>query len=187
MLEHEAQQAKDIISKLSDLKNWMRLSEQFVLQVYFDQSKLSKLDKKWKNLEESFNDGNEVSKYLYMEKINSFKENSNYPYVRKCFLSVRYFPKQKNSFSVLSLKSKRRPRNSSQKTVNFIREAKRFDESLKVLELDSGLKLKRLEADDLVDFLRKFFNPKTYYKRPFANYAANSPISEQVIFNFSHT
>lgn len=183
LLEHESEQAKDIISKLSDLKNWMRLSEQFVLQVYFDQSKLSTLDKKWKNLEDSFKGGNEVSKYLYKEKIKSFKKNSNYPYVRKCYLSVRYFPKQKSSFSLLSLKSKGNKELKAE-TVNFIREAKKFDESLKVLELDSGLKLKRLEADNLVDFLRKFFNPKTYYKRPFANYAANSPISEQVIFNF---
>jgi hypothetical protein len=45
------------------------------------------------------------------------------------------------------------------------------------------VRLTQLAAQDLLDVLRRFFNPKTYYKRPFCQYNPHIPLSDQIIFN----
>ena len=65
----------------------------------------------------------------------------------------------------------------------FVRESRQFTHLITNFQHNSKLPLRLLGASELLDVLRKFFNPKTYYKRPFARYNPSIPLSDQVIYH----
>ena len=66
---------------------------------------------------------------------------------------------------------------------SFVQELRSFEHILKNLCANSEVKLHQLVAEELLDFLRQFFNPKTYFKRSFAPFNESIPLSDQLLYN----
>ena len=177
LLEHEPMREKDIIRAMNTLKPWFSLPENCTLQILYNQSHLSKFDESIKKIEESFPNAHSVSKLIFDEKIQTLKDscgkNSELsPLQRKTFLSVRYFPSTKWKKATLN-----------HELQGFIAELKDFKRVLKSFKTGSDIALRPLNANELLDFLRKFFNPKTYYKRTFAPFNKWQSLSNQFLYN----
>lgn len=187
LLEHEAMTEKEVIEAVYGLKPWFSLPENCSLQVLFEQANISSFDKQIKELEESYPNAHPVSKMLFDSKLKVLKDSckkvsEKTPMRRKAFLSIRYFPN-------ISEKRKAKEYLSNanytlyRQLKSFLRELRTFGQILKSLETSSELKLTKLDAEGLLDNLRKFFNPKTYYKRSFAKFNPRVSLSDQFLYN----
>ncbi|POB14806.1 TraC family protein [Halobacteriovorax sp. DA5] len=187
LLEHEAMTSKKIIGAVEGLKPLFNLPEHCTLQFLFDQSAISSFDSELSKIEKSYPDAHPVSQLLFDEKMAVLKEScrefgENSPLRRKLYLSIRYFPR------IIKSRKVRDYLDRGEVTLyrgldEFISELKNFKGILKGIETASPLKLNRLSAEALLDVLRRFFNPKTYYKRSFAPFNKNLSLSEQFLYN----
>ena len=187
LLEHEPLTENQILKATSSMKNWFSLPTNCVLQVLYDQSTYSPLDKKIKDIENSYKKSHKVSKILFSEKIKRIKEvcKGNYltsPLKRSTLLSIRYFPESKSKTKASDY-ARRSEALLNREMRHFLYEIKNFSHILKNIEANSELHLKALGGSDLLDYLRRFFNPKTYYQREFSPYNNRIPLSDQFLFN----
>ena len=187
LLEHEPMTEEQILRAVVSTKNWFSLPENCVLQVQYEQSSYSYFDRRLKELENSCQDAHPVSKILFKEKIKSLKESCKLndgksPLKRQTLLSVRYFPESKSNVKANDY-CKRGEGLLHREMRSFVLELQAFKHLLKNIESNSEIKLTPQTNSDLLDYLRKFFNPKTYYKREFAPCNKSLPLSEQFLFN----
>lgn len=178
LIEHEPLVSYKIVEIVKGLKSWFNLPSNYTLQVLFDQAHISKLDKRWNDFEGTYS-GHDVSKKLFSEKINNLKDRS--PFERSLYISIKK-NSVKNSYNPLHFFS-RGEKLLLDETKNFIKEMREFNNELKDFSSNSKVNLSRLEGQELVKFLRKEFNPKTFYKREFAPFNPNHSLSDQVIFS----
>lgn len=187
LLEHEAMTAKQIVSAVDGLKPIFSLPENCTLQFLFDQSAIAPFDKKLTEIEESYPESHPVSQILFNEKVDALKEscksfNDKSPLRRKLYLSIRYFPK------IIKTRKVKDYIDKGEVTLyrglsEFVSELKNFKGILKSIETASPLDITKLGAESLLDVLRRFFNPTAYYKRTFAPFNKNIPLSEQFLYN----
>ena len=118
------------------------------------------------------------------------KSSEARPIKRRMYISIRYFPQSLKRGKIKDrLKQeikdslKRGEVTLYREMKDFVRELKTFKPILQSIETASPLPLRRLKAEELLDFLRQFFNPKTYYKRNFIPYNKNLSLSEQFLYN----
>ena len=187
LLEHEPMASKQIINAVEGLKPLFNLPENCTLQFLFDQSAFSSFDKELCEIESSYPDAHSVSQLLFDEKVAALKEScrafgKKSPFRRKLYLSIRYFPKIAGSRKVKDYLD-RGEVTLYRELSEFVTELKNFKGILKGIETASPLKLVRLGAESLLDVLRHFFNPKTYYKRSFAPFNKNISLSKQFLYN----
>lgn len=187
LYEHETMTSKQIIKAVDSLKPIFNLPENCTLQFLHQQNLVSSLDNQIKDLESNTNNGHPVSQLLYKEKMDTLKDSckehsDNSPYKRKLLMSIRYFPaltKTKNVKDIL----KKGEITLYRELKEFISEMRTFKNILKTIETASEQKLTKLDANELLNTLRSFFNPKTFYKRNFASYNKNFSLSEQFLYN----
>lgn len=188
LCEHETKTSDEIVGLLEKLRTWFRLDESLTLSLLFEQAPVSPHDTQWTNLrsEEDLK-RSDVPASLHLNAIERMRapEAKPKPLKRTLYLSIRSFEKAK-PFSTRARDLKKELGNPSQTlsiaTQDFVRRLREFNHLLSQLELTSPLTLTRLDAETLADFLRRTFNPVTYYERPFAKVNANLPISDQVVF-----
>ena len=187
LLEHEPMIADQIIASVEGLKSWFSLPENCALQILFDQAPVSSHDAELTAIARDFADGHSVSKALFSARLAKIKSvcNSNDPLSpvrRRTLVSIRYFPHLAESHLARNL-LKRGEAVLYKEMKGFIQESRTFAQIITNFQHNSKIPLKQLVAADLLDILRRFFNPKTYYKRSFAPYNPNLPISDQVIYH----
>ena len=187
LLEHESLTSKEVINAVEELKPLFSLPENCTLQFLFDQSAISSFDEQIKEIENSYQNSHPVSQLLFDEKIKDLKEScKNFsgksPMRRTTYLSIRYFPKMSNNKKAKDLLENGEV-TLFRELQDFVGELRSFKNILKSIEMASSLKLNRLKPEGLLDLLRKFLNPKTYYKRSFAPYNKNISLSEQCLYN----
>jgi len=185
LLEHEPMMADQIKPAVDSLKTWFSLPPNCVLQVLYDQAYLSPLDEKLKKIGSFYSEGHKVSKKLFEAKFQSIMEScqtANGPLVRRLFVTLRYFPDLHQSLRGELLK--RGEAVLFREMKEFVREKRAFKEIVADFQSQSRLvRLTQLDAEELLDVLRRFFNPKTYYKRPFCKYNPHIPLADQIIYN----
>ncbi|MBS1983566.1 MAG: TraC family protein [Bdellovibrionales bacterium] len=188
LLEHEPMTAAQIIEAVEGLKSWFSLPENCTLQVLFEQRLVSPLDARLAEIEKSYPEGNEVSKKLFSAKVDAIKSacgdaaDERAPFERRGLLSVRYFPEFAKTRIARDLLA-RGEATLFRQMRGYIEERNRFLDILRSLEGASTVELKRLGAADLVDTLRAFFNPKSYYRRKFAPASKHVSLSEQLLYS----
>jgi len=187
LLEHEPMTEKQIIRAVSSTKNWFSLPDNCVLQILYDQFTYSHFDENIKTIEKSYPEGNPVSNLLFKNRIEQIKESCQIntdetPLKRRAYVSIRYFPRVKNNIKAVEYLQKGEKLLYRQMK-SFVRGLQTFKHLIKNIESNSEIQLKTLSASELLDLLRKFFNPKTYYKRSFAPYNSQISLSNQFIFN----
>ncbi|MGE4233049.1 MAG: TraC family protein [Bacteriovoracia bacterium] len=186
LLEHEPLTESHIMEAVRSVKSWFTLPENCVLQVLYEQSYISSLDREFEKLEQSYPNGHPIAKVLFQKRLEEIKNNcgkfgDRAPLRRRTYLSIRYFPHgQKKKGSPLF---KRGEAVLHHEVGNFVRELRQFKHIVKNLQSNSKIALIPMGAAEVLDILRRFFNPKTYYKRDFAKYNSNIPMSDQFIFN----
>jgi len=186
LLEHEPMIGDDIVEAVASLKPWLSLPEDCSLQVIFDQKLLSALDRRFAELETAYPEGHPVSDALFKERLNRIRSACNSasnlaPMERKAYLAVRrYARKPKREETEVLSKPERTLLGA---TKEFLADLAAFKHIVADLQHSSKVGLRLIGADELVDLLRRFFNPASYYKRDFARYNPNLPISEQLIYN----
>lgn len=187
LLEHEPMTSKQIVESVEALKPFFSLPENCTLQFIYDQALVSSFDSQISAIENSYPDSHPVSKVLHQErmdllKASCLKQSEESPLRRKLYLAIRYFPK------IIKQKKVKDYLDRGEVTLyremkEFVFELNTFKGVLKTIETATPLKIKKLEAENLLDVLRRFFNPKTYYKRSFASFNKNVPLSDQFIYN----
>ena len=185
LLEHEPMIGANIVKSVETLGTLFNLPENCVLQIIYDQSYISRNDPIWKKTANQYPYAHPVSQALFDERIKTIRERCNTldlkaPLSRKTYLSIRYFPKNKSSSAKLSFK-----RGESvlfDEVDKFIKDVKAFCNIIAQYKSNSRLELNQLNGQDLVTFLRRFFNPKEFYKRDFAKFNQYHSISDQVIY-----
>ena len=187
LLEHEPLTSKQIVAAIEGLKPLFSLPENCTLQFLFDQSAISSFDQELCEIEKSYPNAHPVSQLLFDEKIEAIKEScrefgKTSPLRRKLYLSILYFPRVAKSKKVKDYLD-RGEVTLYRGLSEFVLELKNFNGILKGLETAAPLKMKRLGAEALLDVLRRFFNPKTYYKRSFASFNKNVSLSDQFLYN----
>ena len=187
LLEHEPMGVEAIVAAVESLKTWFSLPTNCTLQVLFDQANISALDPLFDDIERHYPTPHPVSKALFSRQISAIKQACNAdqpltPLARRAFVSIRYFPEGHGT----KLNSKFVKRSESilfQEMKSFVRESRQFSQIIADFHHNSKVALRTLNAQELLDVLRRFFNPKTYYKRSFAKYNPNVPIADQIIYN----
>lgn len=187
LLEHEPMTTDQIVSQVESLKSWFTLPENCALQILFDQSGISQHDKEFEAMANQYSDAHSVSKALFESRLNQIKSACNSdspisPLRRRTLVAIRYFPQVSDSRRAKNL-LKKGEGILYQEMDEFVRESRQFTHLVKNFQYNSKIPLKILGADELLDVLRRFFNPKTYYKRPFAPFNPHIPISDQLIYN----
>lgn len=185
--EHEPMTTDQIIAQVEGLKSWFILPENCVLQILFDQSAISKHDQELNRIGQQYSNGHQVSHALFESRLNQIKEACNStgllsPLRRRTLVSIRYFPLIATTNRAKSL-LKKGESVLYQEMDEFVRESRQFAHLMTNFQHNSKIPLKLLNAEELLDVLRKFFNPKTYYKRPFAPFNPNVPISDQILYH----
>lgn len=180
MLEHEPITAKNIAETVDGLKSWFNLNSDYSLQILFNQNKVSSLDKRWNNFLTSY-EGHEVSSKLFKKKIEALKDEENLPFERVLYISIKKCSiRKRNHFTNFFKKGEQL---LLDETKSFLKESRIFQNEINDFISNSKLDLQKIDGGELVDFLRREFNPKTYYKREFAPFSSEHGISDQVIFN----
>ena len=186
LVEHEPLAAERIIETVESLKSWFFLPERCTLQVLFDQSHIPARDPVWKFESSGFKDPHPVSRALYEARLKTFQgfcegRHRLTPMRRRAFLSIRYFPGTESGKTILRLLE--RGEGLLFDTMNEItREVAEFSQILAQFIDSSRVPLTRVGGPELVDYLRRFFNPKEYLERDFAPFNPHVPISEQIVY-----
>ncbi len=186
LIEHEALEASRIVEMVEGLKSWFLLPEKCTLQLVFDQAHIPARDPIWKFETSGFKNPHPVSKAIYEARLETFKgfcegKHSLSPMRRKALLSIRYFPDQESKKAILRLMD--RGEGLLFDSMNeMTMEVSEFSQLLAQFIDSSKVPLTRVGGAELVDFLRRFFNPKEYLEREFAPFNPNIPISEQIVY-----
>ena len=185
-VEHEPLEAERIVDLVDGLKSWFLLPEKCTLQVLFDQSNIPSRDPIWNFETSGYKFAHPVSEAIYnarLEQFKSFSEGKHplSPMRRKFLLSIRYFPETENMKSILRLME--RGEGLLFDTMNTMTmEVSEFSQLIAQFVDSSKVPLKRVDGAGLVDFLRRFFNPKEYLERDFAPFNSHVSISEQIVY-----
>ncbi len=187
LIEHEPLVTDKIIEYVDSLNSWFNFDERFVLQIHYEQAYLSKLDKQWDKLKNSYSDGNSVSLKLYEKKIKQYRNSTQdlgqfSPFRRNAYLSLRFFSNNKLGSNYKEY-FKSDNEFLTKKVKDFLEELRGFKYIVEQLKDNSKIELIQLDAEKFLDFYRRFFNPKTYYNREFAKYNPNTSLSKQVLYN----
>jgi len=187
LVEHEPLVGPRVAELVANLKTWFSLPENCVLQVLYDQSPVAYHDSRWQEMSETFKYPHPVSKTLFDKRLNMFRESYalrslKRPLKREVYVSIRYFPSNtvKNDIQNM-LRSDDRFLFEEMK--GFVREVKAFGHILEQFKSYSNVELEKLCDQALADYLRRFFNPREYYKRAFAPVNRHRSLSDQLIFN----
>lgn len=186
LAEHEPMEAEKIVSVVEGLKSWFLLPERCTLQILFDQAHIPARDPVWNYETSGFKFAHPISEAIYkarLETLKGFCEGKHRlsPMRRKALLSIRYFPERENMKSILQLME--RGEGLLFNTMNAMTmEASEFSQILAQFIDSSKIELKRVNGAALVDFLRRFFNPKEYLERDFAPFNPHLSISEQIVY-----
>lgn len=187
LIEHETLTVEQTVHRVERLKSWFALPTNCTLQILYEQYPISEFDKVFDGIRNYAPNPHPVSKLILESKVKAIQEVCNKdapqtPLKRRLLVSIRYFPEKiKLGFSKDILKSGEAILMEESK--DFIQECRNFSQLLSNFETNSQVELKRLCGDDLTDILRRFLNPKTYYKRGFAPFNENIPISDQILFH----
>ncbi len=201
LTEHESKNSQEIVSLLENLRVWFRFTEEFTLSLLFEQTRISAHDSSWETLiraEDRQRDDipaklhlAQIKRLRQTEEAQEGKKSSPLPLKRRLFVSIRYFGEKSTRLS--HTRHMNRARQLGRELLNpnqtlsfeveaFVKQLRSFNYVLSQFEMSSPLKVKRLDATALADFLRQTFNPVTYFKRPFAAVNPNLSLSQQVIF-----
>ncbi|MBC85653.1 MAG: hypothetical protein CL677_00620 [Bdellovibrionaceae bacterium] len=187
LLEHEPMNSRQVLSTVESLKSLFALPENCVLQVLYDQSYISKNDKYWDEIKEHYKYPHPVSKLLHEEKIENIREKCNSedelsPLKRKSLLSIRFFP-SKACVSEWKQSLGKDERLLFDEMKEFVRQMNLFTGLIKQYVENSKVKLRVIDAQELITHLRQFFNPKEFYRRDFAKFNKHHSISDQIIYS----
>ncbi|MBT4791324.1 MAG: TraC family protein [Halobacteriovoraceae bacterium] len=187
LLEHEPMTANNIIGSVNAFKSLFSLPENCVLQVLYDQSYISKEDKCWENILTEYKYPHPVSKLLFEEKVKMIRDKCNSddemaPLIRKSLITIKYFPTKSALAEWKQILAKGEKVLFTEMS-DFVRQTKEFCQIVNQYIENSKISLKHLDAQQLITDLRRFFNPKEFYKRDFAKFNKNISISDQLIYN----
>lgn len=187
LLEHEPKTESEILKFVQAAKPLFSLPENCTMQILFDQSQLAGRDHQLRGIAESYPHAHPVSKLLFNTKMSALLDsctdrNERTPLRRKAFISIRYFSKERKRNQVREYLGRQEALLHRQMK-GFVRELRAFVHILKDIQSNSQISLRPLSAQELLDFLRKFFNPQTYYKRSFAKYNDQISLSDQYLYN----
>jgi hypothetical protein len=180
LLEHEVMAGVEVAKIVSGLKTWFNLPTNCTLQVLFDQGVLSK-----KTFEDPLYGGHSVSKLVMGENFKVLRERTSRTSLnpllgRKLYISIRFFPEKTKTINGF-LKS------SSSTLLQEVKasaiEIRKFLSLLETFKANSEIKFKSLSGQELVDILRKFFNPVQFLEGGFAPYNPSRSISEQLVYS----
>ncbi len=186
LVAHEPLTESQILRVVKSTKNWFNIPENCVLQIYYDCATYSKGDEKIANIDASYPDSHPVSKMLFDKKMENLKAmcekgGAALALKRSLLISLRYFPQYLSKAQLKDLTSSREP--LARQTREFKKDLSTFLHYVKNLYENYDLKITALDQDKLGIYLRKFFNPRTFYKRDFAPVNPRLPLSDQIIFN----
>ncbi|MGE0172441.1 MAG: TraC family protein [Oligoflexales bacterium] len=185
LLEHEPMTEKEITGTVKSVKPWFNLPENCTMQVIYEQSAISEFDAQLNEITESYPDAHPVSQHLFDQRSCFLrdackKQTPNTPMRRSTYLAVRYFPKDQNR----SITNHFRKEGAvlHKEMTSFVKELRSFQHLIADLKSNSSVVLKPVGPSNLLDILRRFFNPRTYYKRSFASYNPHASLSDQFIY-----
>ena len=187
LIQHEPLLEKEVIKRIRSMRSWLNLPSSFVLQMIYDQSLLSDKDKKLAEITGSHSDGHPVSTKLYGKKAEQIRDfcsvdSKTKVFKRSLYLSIRFFPGKKKQKLIKSY-FERSDTTIADLVAEFRADVLELTGIAKGLEQGLGEKLKRLDASHLLDYLRQFFNPETYYKREFAAFNPSVSLAKQYLYN----
>ena len=188
LAEHEVMTESHMVEVVGSIKSWFSLPENAVLQVIFEQSELASGDNRWQQWQEAFSAPHKVSDFLFRHRLATIREGRSLgirPMERRAMLTIRWFPAGGSK----SMADGAKPCDSDSDATLRAEASRASTDVMKFLQLvrsfesASNINLTRLGVQDLLDRLRQFFNPKSYYKRRFANHNQSQALSDQVIFS----
>ena len=186
LIPHETLTEPQVLNVVHSLKPWFRFNEEFVVQLVYDCAPVSEFDKRLAELGRSSSSGHGVSDFLFQKKVEEIKAScksigGGSPLRRRLLLCIRNFPK--------SLVDQRKGSMSQNKgvlvhQVDLIRNnLSAFRDRLLDLKTSTSLNLCQLDAGQLLDYLRRFFNPVSYYQREFAPVSPHQKLADQIVFS----
>jgi type IV secretory pathway VirB4 component len=188
LCQHETKTSQEIQSLLLRLKSWFKFSEGMTLSILFEQAPMSPLDEIWDRWKrETDLQRQDIPAKLHLAQLEKLRSSGNLM-KRRLILSIRQFEQNRpirEKVKRLGAELSNADQTLSHELKDFLKRARSLNHTLSQFELDSPLKLRRITGEECVDFLRKTFNPVTYYKRPFAAVNPNLPLSEQVSYTSS--
>lgn len=186
LLEHEPLTSDQVIAGVDGVKSWFSLPENCALQILFDQTAISGHDPDFTSMAREYSDGHSVSRALFDARLARIKaacnsDDSLAPLKRRTLVSIRYFPEIAETRLAHDL-LKRGEAVLYRELKGFVQESRSFAQIIANFQHNSKIPLRQLSAAEVLDVLRRFFNPKTYYKRSFAPYNPNLSLSDQIIY-----
>ena len=181
LLDHEPMASREILSHVQGFKSLLSLPENYVLQVLYEQSAISKRDRIWQELLSTYPNAHPVSQAIFEEKIKMIRDDLS-PLKRSALVSIRYFPPQQRAVG-WKMAMARGEKILWNEMSHFVREAKSFVQVINQYQENAKVSLKILDAQKLIDYLRRFFNPKEFHRRDFAPWNKHLCLSKQIIFN----
>jgi hypothetical protein len=183
--EHEAMTEAAVLAAVGSLKSWFTLPENAVMQLIFEQMPLSALDPRLSDWSKYYQGGHPVSKMLFDKRLTAVRQRGELgilPMDRRAFLTIRWFPASHGSsgFKSFFKDPNETLYSEAKKTSSDVLE---FLQLIRSFESSSHIELKRLGGQDLLDVLRRFFNPFSYYQRKFSPLNTSQSLSDQIVFS----
>lgn len=185
LAEHEAMTEAAVLAAVGSLKSWFTLPEQAVMQVIFEQMPLSASDPRFDTWSKSYDLSHPVSKMLFEKRLGSIRNGTAtgiQPLDRRAFLTIRWYPHGHTSSGLKSFfKDPNETLHVEAKKVSA--DVLEFLQLVRSFQSSSQVELTRLGGDELLDVLRRFFNPFSYYQRSFAPYNPTQSLSDQIVYS----
>jgi len=185
LAEHEAMTEAAVLGAVGSLKSWFTLPENAVMQVIFEQMPLSASDPRFDGWSKAYDGSHQVSKMLFEKRLASIRHGAVggiQPLDRRAFLTIRWFPLRHSSSAFKSFfKDPNDTLHSEAKQTSA--DVLEFLQLVRSFESSSQVELQRLGGDELLDVLRRFFNPFSYYQRSFAPYNEAQSLSDQIVYS----
>jgi hypothetical protein len=185
LAEHEAMTEAAVLGTVGSLKSWFTLPENAVMQLIFEQMPLSASDPRLSEWPKSYEGGHPVSKMLFEKRLAAVRQSGDLgilPMDRRAFLTIRWFPGSHgpSGFSSFFKDPNETLHSEAKKTSGNVLE---FLQLIRSFESSSQVDLKRLGGQELLDVLRRFFNPLSYYQRSFAPFNTAQSLSDQIVYS----
>lgn len=179
LIEHEPLTKEQIIELTKSLNTLFKVPGNCTLQFLYEQSKIAHNDETITHIKNSYQDSHPVSNKIFSERISILEKTC---LNRRLIVSIRYFREEDKILSIKRVLTKDDYFLYLQ-TKNFVNDLQNFKTILSNLTGNRDFVLEPMDGTDLLEFLRRYFNPKTSQKRSFLSYNDLNSMSEQVIYS----
>ena len=177
LIEHETLPIEQIKELTDSFHIFLDLPKNIIPQIIFTQDYIAESHELFAKRE--LQTGELIGEMLDSERLKDLGENR--PLIRRAYIFLHYIP-QFNLKRSLQLFTKGQNSIIDREFAGHQKDVEQFQNILSTLKAKTAIPIKRLDADDLLEYLRAFFNPISFKSKSYPTYKGHLSLSNQIVY-----